>query len=94
MTHVDELSRCDFVAVVQDNPFESNMIVAQNLDEQIGKIKLQLGKSENKFFEIRNGVVYRKINDKLLFYGPSEMEKSILFKYHDELGHMGVELCP
>ena len=91
MSHVDGLSRCYFVAVIEDNSFETNLILTQNLDVEIGKIKTELEKSESKFFELRNGVVYRKVNDRLLFYVPAEMEKGILFKYHDELGHMGVE---
>lgn len=44
MTHVDGLSRCDFVAIVHDNTFESNLMIAQNLDEKIKVIKLQLDK--------------------------------------------------
>lgn len=91
MTHVDGLSRCDFVAVVNDNSFESNLLIAQNLDKEIVKIKSELEKTESKYYEMRNGVVYKKAAGKLLFYVPSEMEKNILFKYHDELGHMGVE---
>jgi len=39
---------------------------------------------------MRNGVIYRKSNDKrILFYVPSRMEDHVLYKYHDELGHMG-----
>lgn len=91
MTHVDGLSRCDFIAVIEDNTFEANLMLAQNFDIEIKILKSELEKGESKFFEMRNSVVYRKQGDKLLFYVPSEMEKSVLFKYHDELGHMGVE---
>lgn len=91
MTHVDGLSRCNFVGIIEDNSFETNLKIAQNLDENIVELKESLEKSEHKFFEMRNDVVYRKSGDKLLFYVPMEMEKSILFKYHDELGHMGIE---
>lgn len=91
MSHVDSLSRCNFIAVIDDNSFETNLVIAQNLDESIVKLKNELESSESKWYEMRNGVIYRKINEKLLFYVPSEMEKSILFKYHDELGHMGAE---
>ena len=77
MTHVDGLSHCNFVAVIQENPFEANLMIAQNLDVEMNKVKLQLEKAENKYFEMRNGVVYRKMKDRLLFCVPSEMEKSI-----------------
>jgi len=41
-------------------------------------------------FEMRNGVIYRKSNNgKLLFCVPEEMEEKILYKYHNELGHLG-----
>ena len=36
---------------------------------------------------MRNGVVYRKLKDCLLFHVPLEMGKNVIFKYHDELGH-------
>ena len=85
MTHVDGLSRCNFVTVIRENLFEANFMIAQNLDEEINKIKLQLEKAEKKYFEMRNGVVYRKMEDSLLFCVPSEMKKSILFKSHDQL---------
>ena len=40
---------------------------------------------------MRNGLVYRKKNNDLLFYVPQSMENNILFKYHDQMGHLGVE---
>ena len=40
--------------------------------------KLENAKYKN--FELRNGVVYKKIRDRLLFYVPIEMEKN--FKYY------------
>lgn len=40
---------------------------------------------------MRNGLLYRKKNDRLLFYVSQSMEKNVLFKYHDQLGHMGVD---
>lgn len=91
MTHVDGLSRISSVYVVEDNSFESNLVLAQLQDEQIVGIRDKLEKSEDKFFEMRNGVVYRKAGENLLFYVPSSMERSITFKYHDELGHIGTE---
>jgi len=41
---------------------------------------------------MRNGIIYRK-KDKngLLFYVPSEMESHVLFIYHDQLGHVGID---
>lgn len=50
-----------------------------------------LERSEDKFFEMRNGLIYRKCNGKLLFYVPEQMEKNVMFKYHDEMGHFSTE---
>jgi len=40
---------------------------------------------------MRSGLVYRKKNSDLFFYVPEAMEKNVLFKYHDQMGHLGVE---
>lgn len=40
---------------------------------------------------MRNGLVYRKVKDKLLFYVPQDMERELLYKYHNEFGHFGVD---
>lgn len=40
---------------------------------------------------MRNGIVFRKRGDRLLFVVPSDMESHIMYKYHDELGHTSVD---
>ena len=43
-------------------------------------------------FEMRNGVIYRKSKDGvLLFCVPEDMENHVLYKYHDEIGHVGID---
>lgn len=91
MSHVDCLSRCYSVFVIEDNTLEFNLAVSQSQDPNIKDIRTKLENSEDKWYEMRNGVVYRKKKDKLLFVVPSSMESRILYKYHDELGHVGVE---
>jgi hypothetical protein len=71
MQHVDALSRCTPVMVIEENTFEQNLAIAQNLDPVIKALKSELEVRESKKFELRNGLVYRKANDKLLFYVPS-----------------------
>lgn len=90
MQHVDALSRCA-VMVIEENTFELNLSIAQNLDPNIRKLKSELEVSESKNFELRNGLVYRKSNDKLLFYVPALMEQNILTLCHDNLGHFGFD---
>lgn len=90
MLHVDGLSRC--IGVVEDNSIETNLLYAQSKDEEICKIRDKLEKFEDGKYELRNGIVYRKINngESLVFCVPKLMEKNIIFKYHDEMGHQGV----
>jgi hypothetical protein len=57
--------------VIEENTFEQNLAIAQNLDPVIKALKSELEVRESKKFELRNGLVYRKANDKLLFYVPS-----------------------
>ena len=91
MTHVDALSRSNAILVIEDNPFEWNLTVSQSRDPEIVKIRERLEKSEDKLYEMRNGVIFRKKNDELRFYVPAHMENNVLYKYHDEMGHLGVE---
>lgn len=45
-----------------------------------------------KFYELRDGLVYRKDKTKkLLFYVPESMENNVIRTGHDDLGHLGVE---
>ncbi|KAK9700558.1 Retrotransposon gag protein [Popillia japonica] len=89
MTHVDCLSRI-CVLILEDNSFERNLSIKQDQDVEIGKIRELLDHSEDKLFELRNGLVYRKFCQKSLFFVPKCMEQNIIRTYHDEVGHVGV----
>lgn len=88
MTHADCLSR-NSILILEDNTFERNLSIKQDQDKEISQIRDSLENSESKFFEIRNGLVYRKFEKKLLFYVPETMEASVIKTYHDEIGHVG-----
>ena len=70
MQHVDAFSHAIDILVVEDNPFEANLILSQSCDPPLIKLKRCLEKQENRFFEMRNGLVYRKQNNDLVFYVP------------------------
>ena len=90
MQHVDALSRCMNVMIVETNSFEENLIICQSRDPKIQKIKSILEKTEDKMYEMRNGGVFRKSGcDRLLFCVPDEKKSQVLHKYHNELGHIG-----
>lgn len=89
MRHVDALSRT--IGVVEENPFEWNVTVCQGQDPDILEIREKLERAEDKLYELRNGLVYRKYDNRLIFYVPQQMERNVLYKYHDELGHLGTE---
>ena len=87
MRHVGVLGRT--IGMNEENPLEWNVTVCQGQDPKIVEIRSKLEKSEDKFYEMRNGLVYRKDGDKLSFRVPELMERNVLCKYHDELGHLG-----
>lgn len=92
MPHVDALSRCTNVLVIEENTFEETLAIAQTRDNIIQELKKKLETTEIKFYEMHNGLVYRKTqNNKLLFYVPSELEHNVLRIYHDEYGHVGID---
>lgn len=90
MRHVDALSRSNNVLVLEENTFEQNLSVAQNLDTDILKIRRELEEGESREFELRNGLVYKKIKDKICFYVPKLMEEKVIHNCHDTLGHVGL----
>jgi len=91
MQHVDALSRNTNMLVIETNTFEENLIICQSQDERLRGIKELLEKSEHNLYEMRNGVIYRKKDGTILFYVPEAMESHVLYKYHNEMGHIGLE---
>jgi len=84
MKHVDALSICNTILVIEENTFEDNLVICQNRNERLKKIKRK--NEETELYEMRNGVIYKKVKDKLLFYVPEAMEKHVSYKYPNELG--------
>jgi len=92
MAHVDALSRCHSILVLEGNTFERTLSICQDRDPKILKIREKLEKSEIKHYELRDGLVYRKNNDKkLLFFVPQSMETNVIRTCHDDIGHVGVD---
>ena len=91
MQHVDALSRVTNIMVIEDNTLEFNLSVCQSKDSKILSIRENLEKNEDQQFEMRNGLVYKKYNGTVLFYVPETMETNILHRYHDGMGHLGIE---
>lgn len=91
MSHVVALSRSSTILVLEENPFEMNLALSQNRDPRIPVLRQNLENKEDKIFEMRNGLVYRRKNHNLLFYVPESMKNQIMHKYHDELGHRGAD---
>jgi len=46
---------------------------------------------QHPLYELRNGLVYRKSKNRLLFYVPSEMQDHVIRASHDDMGHIGIE---
>lgn len=92
MGHVDALSRLTSeILVIEDNSFEINLALSQNRDNKLRELKTILQKTEDSQYEMRNGIVFKKQGEELLFYVPRAMELQILHKYHDQMGHLAFE---
>lgn len=87
MQHVDALSRVTNILVLEGNTLEQTLALKQNQDEAISATRVLLEKTEHPLFELRNGLVYRKVKGKLRFYVPESMERSIIATYHDNMRH-------
>lgn len=89
MQHVDALSRVSSILVVEPNTFEFELTVCQKQDPTIKEIRTRLETTQDKMYEMRNGIVYRKKNKQILFFVPRAMEQDLLHKYHNDFGHFG-----
>lgn len=92
MRHADALSRQNSVFIISENSLELNLSILQGVDKVIQELKIKLQKQNDKFFELSNGLVYRKQKNKLLFYVPGSMENSIIRSSHahEAIGHQAV----
>ncbi|KAK9711246.1 Integrase core domain [Popillia japonica] len=92
MQHVDALSRCfNTVLVIEENSLEENLTIKQAEDPIIAELKRKLEHEENKLYELRNGLIYRKDGEGLLFYVPKAMEFNLLRASHDDMSHVGCD---
>jgi len=91
MFHVDALSRVQNKLVLEANTFEQMLSIKQSTDPEIMNIRIKLENSDIPFYELRNGLVYRTVGKKLLFYVPSEMIDNVIRTRHDNMGHVGAD---
>lgn len=89
MQHVDALSRN--MLVIEPLSFDQILVYKQLQDSVIRSLRHNLESSENKNFELRNGVVYRKHRNIVLFYVPELMVRNVIQTFHDDVGHVGLE---
>jgi len=87
MTHVDALSRS--IAYVNELSLEHELEFRQLADPRVKEIVQDLELRNNDKFELIDGLLYRKENDKLKFVIPSGMIISLLRAHHDEMTHCG-----
>ena len=74
MKHTDASSRIYSIMVFEENSFEANLIASQNRDKNICEVREILQTSQDPLFDIKKGLIYRKYNNEILFYGPEKME--------------------
>ena len=92
MSHVDALSRCHGVLILESTGFERILSVKQDKDKEIIEIRDRLENEEDRYFELRDGLVYRKTKDRrLLFYVPKCLEDNVIRTCHDDIGHVGID---
>lgn len=89
MQYVDALSRVHNILVLQKNSFEQTLALKQNTDQNIMKLKYELETKEHPLYELQNNLVYRKVDNGVVFYVLETMEFNILHTYN-EMGHFGI----
>lgn len=70
--HVDALNQ-NRVLVFKDCAFNQTLFIKQNSDPEKKEITKMFETFEHKQFKLRNGLIYRKSKERLLFYVPPNM---------------------
>lgn len=89
MFHVDALSRN--IGIVEALPFERELEYKQLQDVRIKEIAEKLEQGDDEKFELLEGLVYRKGNDRSRFYVPESMVNAVIRSHHDNMAHCGYE---
>lgn len=94
--HVDALSRVHVYILDEDereisNVFNNALYVNQLKDDNIQRLKQNVINDGLDGYEIRDGILYKVIGKKSLLYVPSNMEQSVIYKFHNETGHFGID---
>lgn len=94
MGHVDALSRCHPVALIEADDLEAKLRITQNRDADIVDIRTKLETDECEPFELHGGAVYRRdASNRLLLYVPSELEENVIRQEHESTAHSGIVKC-
>lgn len=94
MGHVDALSRNPPIGFIQSDDVDMHLQATQSRDQPILNLRNQLESNEVDNYELRDGLVYRKMkNGQLSLYVPLEMEANVIRLIHEKIGHLGVDKC-
>ena len=63
MSHINALSKNVNILTLENNSFDRNLVLSKDTDENIVKLREELEKKDDYLFEMRDGIVYRKIKD-------------------------------
>lgn len=89
------------VNILSVNTDEDVVLLYQSIDESI-KVKKEISAKEETArtryekgcvdnYEMRNGILYKQRDGKLLYVVPKSMRKSLVIRFHDMKSHPGVE---
>lgn len=94
MGHVDALSRNPTIGLVHPDEVDMPLQATQSRDSIIVGIRTKLGEKEVDHFELKEGLVYRKMKTgQLALYVPCELENNVIRLIHEKIGHLGIEKC-
>lgn len=95
MQHADALSRINVCLIEEEqsssNLFENALYVSQLRDPEVAKLKQAVDLGTLKDYEVRDAILYKVVGDKSLLYVPSGMVPSVINKFHNAMGHFGVD---
>jgi len=89
MAHVDALSR--IVAYIEALSLEKELLYRQMQDPKLKILAEKLSKTNDKEYELFDGLIYRRGTPSPPFVVPEEMVHNVIRCYDDEMAHCGYE---